>query len=99
MPCKYLNVIFVFSVTDVSQYVDGVLLCAGLRPPVLTLSKIGVSSIFHTPQRDSDAGPETLEGLQLIALSPPKTLTVGMLRERIERNAALFEARQIRKGG
>jgi len=81
------------------QYVDGVLLQAPRQPPVLNLSKIGVSTIFHAPQSDSEAIPETQEGVEFIGLSSPKTLTVTMLRERIERNAGLFEVRQLRKGG
>jgi len=93
------NVIFVSPVADPSQYVDGILLQAPLQPPVLALSRTGVSLVFHTSQSGSEATPEPLEGVEIIGLTPPRTLTIKMLRERIERNAELFEVRQLRKGG
>lgn len=86
-------------VADPSQFVDGVLLRVSLQPPVLALSKIGVSTIFHASENGSEATLEPQEGVEIIGLFPPKTLTTKMLRERIERNAGSFEVRQLRKGG
>jgi hypothetical protein len=86
-------------VADPSKYVDGVLLQAPLQLPVLALSKMGVLAIFHTSQSSSRAMPEPQESVEMIRLSHPKTPTIKVLRERIERNAELFEVRQLRKGG
>lgn len=91
----------IFASADPSQYVDGVLLQASLQPPIPTLSNIGVSvsSIFYAPQSGSEVILEPPEGVEIIRLSPRETLTVRMLRDRIERNVGMFEARQLRKGG
>jgi len=72
---------------------------APLQAPILALSKIGVSLIFHAPQSGSRAIPEPREGVEVIELSSPKALTVRTLRERVKANAELFDNRQLRKGG